>query len=718
MNTSHRIATLLLILWMKLSPHEHCASQSPDDPMVNSICIGNSDKPKDYYTLGQRPLSPKFNQFGQRVTFIPLNSVKTHKDVESGNEYPSTVVLEVKIYAMTRGNTGNSLAGWLFINIIPTTYKSKQNHVDQIYAQMEDDNGNAVGEFQNIKLCSVNPPFQKEDVDDFFTPCGQVAPSAAKVSNSILWMWWSHTLNADMQQALYNQYSSSIKRTSGINLVWKLSHTSCNKPMKIRLRAYMVAGSPGGGGLEGTHRSAWIKVNWVGAGDILQAGETAQCKAVLLYKGPIDIYIGNVKTVPWIETVEPPLPVTGGNTRRDIVRTKMFCKAVRFRGNLDVSTIPSFAGRCLKHDQISVSSSNKHECHAGATADGSFMKYSEYLEKRMNCMKISRCPCQCRVGLINNASGMESSYYPVSDSDPQCSKIELGVKVDSIAGKSILETRKAHGIAMLIVTMVFVPFNILISRYFKETWLDHAQLRNVQIWYLVHLAITYMTICLYAFGLVSLRRSNNLLGKSLLGSTHRHLGWSTVALFILATATGPIRPVSSPTLTTRKLMMISHALLGIIYYCLGMAALITSSWIPGSPSSSEFTCLPSALYFEFSSYAIMPRVVTWIVMDLGFHIIYMLLLCWADTNLKIQRSMYLPLLSILKTGGGHHDMKGFRYRKLILIIYSVCNGGIVLDLLITLIVSTKAGCGFGPTDCIKSSVWSNRTGNISSCGVI
>ncbi|CAL8110299.1 unnamed protein product [Orchesella dallaii] len=60
-------------------------------------------------------------------------------------------------------------------------------------------------------------------------------------------------------------------------------------------------------------------------------------------------------------------------------------------------------------------------------------------------------------------------------------------------------------------------------------------------------------------------------------------------------------------------------------------------------------------------------------------------------------------------------MKGFRYRKLFLIIYGICNGGIVFDLMLTIITAAKAGCGYGPTTCTNTSGGGFLLLNSSSC---
>ncbi|CAL8110298.1 unnamed protein product [Orchesella dallaii] len=440
MNTSHRISTLLLILWMKLSPHEHCISQTPSDPPVNSICIGTGGSYKDFLTLGQQILVTSLAGGGDGFS-MPGNSV------DSGNNYAPTDTLFLEIWAMKRKNSDHFLSGWLYIRALTGPGNSNTRLFNRVmYTQMEDENGNAVGEFESTEYCHTDPPYTKWNPDDFFAPCGQVAPSAERVSNAMMFTSWNLVVNSQEREALKQFYDSNLYHF-GPSVYFKFSHTSCNKPEKIRLRAY-VRSTPRTYSDRiysyGTLRTNWMKINWTGAADILHVGEKAECYSKLVYIFPGQVQ--DVTGLPWIERVEPTIPVKEETSNQDIYRTKKFCKAVRFKIGEDHRHAPTFAGRCLKHDEYNVSRNYKHDCKAGATADyknfrnESFMKYSEYLKKRMSCMKISRCPCQCRVGRIDNMSGLANPVCPGSyfDSNKTTNQFELGVPVNTTAGMSIL----------------------------------------------------------------------------------------------------------------------------------------------------------------------------------------------------------------------------------------------------------------------------------------
>ncbi|ODM96529.1 Ferric-chelate reductase 1 [Orchesella cincta] len=611
---------------------EFCTCQRPSARIVNSVCIGTGYNDDNYFSIGQKPFRSDYTELFN----------KRHNKYDNGNIEPSeSKTLVLKMYAVETTH-GRILSGWLYIRIyVPVG----ADWIRLLYAQMEDENGNAIGEFVNREICeskkrAVISDLVNRHLSEHYVPCGQVAPAATTASNAFLYVWPDKIHNSAMKQRLIKHYGSSWFSTQTIDINWKFSHTSCDKPKKVRLRAYIYNVDQGNGIFYGTHRGSWININWIGTADILNPGEKGYCN-----KPPIP---DPTLAVPWIKSVDEKINPTEETTNKDIVRSKNFCKPVYIGDDPAIKNVSSFGGRCLKHDEYNTSNTFAHECSAGAMADANFTKYSEYLEKRTSCIQINGCPCQCRVDPIDNTSGLEEPTCPGSKKDLTL-QIKMGVKTNGTAGKYIMRSRKAHGIAMLFVTMVLVPYSILVSRYFKETWLKNAKL-NLQVWYLVHIVLTFFSICCYLFGSVSLRRSKNVLGESLIVSTHREQGWSTIALFLLATFTGPFRPISSQK--TRKCAMIIHALVGIIYYCCGMAAVITSAWIPGSPSGSEEDCFTSPSYTEYSSSPTIPLVVTWIVIDFGFH----LLLRWADRRLNIQRSMYLPLVSILKYEG-HHDMK-------------------------------------------------------------
>ncbi|CAL8110291.1 unnamed protein product [Orchesella dallaii] len=661
----------LLILWIKLSPKEYCVSQSPASLMINSVCIGSGEAiNRNYHSLGQDHM----------IAFYSSSFNDPHNYVTSGNTEPSEAkTLVVEMYAVNSSH-GRPLFGWIFIKIAtPTTTKpGDRATLRLLYVQMEDEHGTAVGEFDNANVCSKNKKkrdlsvFKKRYIDDWYSPCAQVGPSATKVSNSISFVWWDTLYHPAVKQA-WKSYFGKGKPPNAANLNWRLSHTSCDKPEKIRLRvhALTVIGKSKPKTISGTHRTSWITVNWVGAADILDPDEYAKCTAVKLYPPPATGSPPVFDSSSWIKSVEKKPTVIKNNTNFDIVRTKKFCKPIFMKHSTDGTSVSKFAGRCLQHDKYSVSNKNAHECRPrtnGRNASKGFMKYTDYLEKRKGCMQISRCPCQCRFGNIDNTSIITTNltcpgFNQGRSGSHKNRQVELGVRTNSLAGTYIL----------------------------------------------VHLAITFFTICLYVFASISLKRSTNLLGHSLakIARSHRGMGYATFTLFVLVTLSGPMRPGN---MKRRKVFMILHAALGILYYFCGMVALITSSWIPGSPSSDDRECFDSPFFVENSSSKIMPQVITWTIFDCGFHGVFILIQRWADNHLDIQRKMYFPLTSIFK-GGERHDNKGWRYRNLMLIIYSIFNGGFVIKVMSAIGSADVAGCGFGPVKCSHLDAFTLRKEN-------
>ncbi|CAL8110278.1 unnamed protein product [Orchesella dallaii] len=699
MDVSSKIGVLIFILWMGLTPHEYCTSQSPSDPAANSMCVSTGDD-EDFFTLGQRLI-----RIHGRTLTSPGDSL------ESGNKYPPKDTLKLEIWAMKKKDSDHFLNGWLYVRASTPDTNNDQRFVSQItYLQMEDENGNAVGEFESTEYCRTDPPYDKYDPDECFTPCGQVAPSAEKVSNAMMFTMWNLVINSQEQEVLKQFYKSHILHW-GPNVYFKLSHTSCNKPEKIRLRLYVRVSkrTDTTAALIGTFRSNWMKINWTGAADILHVGEKAECYKKKVYEFPGEVQ--DVTELRWIERVEPTIPIDLNTTKQDISRTKKYCKAVRWKPGMDVSAIPSFAGRCLKHDEYSVSRNNKHECTAGASADPSFMKYSEYLKKRMSCMKISRCPCQCKATLEVYQLGTGDPFCPdfpekptpQPDGNPPPKPLTIGYTTEGKAGKPIMEHRKLHGIVMLVVTLSFVPISIILARYFKETWIQRAHLQVLHVWYLVHVVLTFMTLCMYLVGSISIMRSTKVIGRSFVTSSmyHKLLGTGTILLFAGTVLIGSFRHVQNSAF--RKIMMITHALLGLLYYFLGILTAITSSWIPGSPSSDNTECIDSPKFMENSTWTFMPYLVGWVGVDLIFHIVFTVLQCVADKGSEYKRPMYFPIVPILK-GGETHDTKGKTMRVLLFLIYCGINLGITFMLVVKIISTSNAGCGFGPTTCTHSDL--------------
>ncbi|CAL8110290.1 unnamed protein product [Orchesella dallaii] len=712
MDRFSKIGVLIFILWMWLTPHEYCSSQSPSDPAVNSMCVSAGGNPEDFFTLGQRSMMAIRDNTGDILT-------RPGDSVDSGNKHSPHDTIFVDMYAMTihNSNPKRYLSGWLYIRLRTYIDLNPQGKWfnREMYAQMEDENGNAVGEFENnyYWYCEEDGGYDIWDTFEMYPPCGQVAPSATKVSNTLSFTLWKIVVNSKQRDVLKDFYQSKLDHR-GPSMFFKFSHTSCNKPEKIRLRVYVRSTDEHHSDNTwhyGTLRTNWMKINWTGAADILRVGvgEKATCfgKRVYVSNGPVQ----DVTEIPWIEKVEPTIPFKEEYTNQDIVRTKKFCKAVQFKVGMDVSAVPSFAGRCLKHDEYSVSRNNKHECTAGATADPSFMKYSEYLKKRRSCMKISRCPCQCKATLEVYQLGTRDPFCPnftetptpLPDGTPPPKPLTIGYTTEGKAGKPIMEHRKLHGIVMLVVTLSFVPISITLSRYFKETWIQRAHLQVLHVWYLVHVALTFMTLCMYMVGSIAIMRSITVMGRSFVTSSmhHKLLGTGTILLFAGTVLIGSFRHVQNSAF--RKIMMITHALLGLLYYFLGILTAITSSWIPGSPSSDNTECIDSPKFMENSTWTFMPYLVGWVGVDIIFHIVFTVLQCVADKKSEYKRPMYFPLVPILK-GGETHDTHGKPIRVLLFLIYCGINLGITFMLVVKIISTSKAGCGFGPTTCTHSDL--------------
>ncbi|ODM96527.1 Ferric-chelate reductase 1 [Orchesella cincta] len=710
------VLTLLFLLGNTLSPSEYCVSQSPDELVINSICASIGEKEHGYYfSLGQQAL---YSSEAWHLHF-------RHNRIDSGNtELKYGGVLLTKVYAIKAVNktakTSRYLTGWLYgeviVNNIPPNppYKDHGNKdwgtITHLYAQMEDENGNAIGEFHHPEeLCKGGDIVNSTIPDDLLTTCSQASPAALKVANAIVFPWHPYVKNTVVKEELWKFYQKRGEKPPTVYpVVWSFSHNSCDRPKKIRLRAYALTHLTG----VATIRSNWISIKYVGASDILHLDEEVKCKEVqLLGTYQPDIV---VPPIPWIKEVEPAPKLDYATTDKDIVRTKTICKTFRVPktgGAGDFSKIPSFGGRCLTHNEYNTSNQNAHECPPETATDPdvvNYTKYSVFLENRRHCMGLDDCPCQCRPfqsTLIGSKSRPDcTGYIPSPPSTaPPGTILFIGYETRTPAGKSILQGRKVHGIAMTLVSMSFVPISITLARYFKETWLPLAHLQIVQVWYVVHVMATFFTLCLYLVGWIGTWRGTILLGHSWVSAAifHRLLGTGTIVLFFLASVIGSLRPtVNSPF---RKILIITHALLGIFYYLMGLITVILSQWIPGSPSSDETCVYLTNTWWANNTWRVLPFVVAWFVVDLIFHGVFTGYQCMLDKHAGYTRPMVFPLLSILK-GGEEKGTKGGKLRSLLFIIYCVINGGIVFTLVGFIIASKDAGCGYGPTTCTHSDL--------------
>ncbi|ODM96533.1 hypothetical protein Ocin01_10148 [Orchesella cincta] len=641
--SSHGILALLFLLGNTLSPREYCVSQKPEDKVINSICVNTANDTQEFFSIAQMGLR----------SVVSWTVQKTHQEVNSGNvEDPTISTSTMELHAI-KLDDGRFLAGWIFAKI-----RIPDGLFQFFYAQMEDQDGTAIGEFVNKRLCKGSDPAKKPDFPDFFfTPCSQVGAAATRPTSTLMFSWYKHIYNSAMKEKA-KMYYSSLGQQKEITLIWRFSQTACDRPKQIRMRIYVRTSVEN----HGTHRSSWIEPNWFGIADILHPGDVLECQGSKLYPG----VSGDL--VPWIDKIGP-IPNTNlGNSEigKDIIRTKPFCKPVESKAGNDYKTTPSFGGRCKEHDKLTPSNETFHDCSAGMTVPANFTKHSEYLEKRKSCIKVNSCPCQCRPTIDAYKVGKDAPFCPgYKKFTPVTAKKDLtviefvGYGTNSTAGKSIMKGRKAHGVAMLLVSMCFVPISIMLSRYYKETWLPRPTSR------------------LSRFGI-------------------RVLGLITILVFAFITVIGSIRPKTNSPF--RKIVLFTHAFLGFVYYFLGIATIITSSWIPGSPSADDTECIDSPKFMSNSNLTLMPIAVAWVVIDLLFHILLTGLQFVMDKGADYKRPMYFPLLPILK-GGEEKSTRGSMLRSLLLIIYGVVNGALTLTLIGKMFSVTQAGCGFGPTSC-------------------
>jgi len=158
-------------------------------------------------------------------------------------------------------STGRILSGWIYAEIrIDEAAFDNSHSYSGLYVQMEDENANAIGQFVNPDLPAGNPICTTENVkpllNDYFTPCAQAGPQDIEVQahfatnffrnnsyriflqyqvpNAVFYVSKDQMQTSKMYDVANTYYGDVIYRK--INLLWRLSHTSCNKPEKIRLR--------------------------------------------------------------------------------------------------------------------------------------------------------------------------------------------------------------------------------------------------------------------------------------------------------------------------------------------------------------------------------------------------------------------------------------------------------------------------------------------------
>ncbi|XP_035706819.1 uncharacterized protein LOC118435238 [Folsomia candida] len=211
----------------------------------------------------------------------------------------------------------------------------------------------------------------------------------------------------------------------------------------------------------------------------------------------------------------------------------------------------------------------------------------------------------------------------------------------------IWDTRLIHGIFMTIIAMFVTPVSFFLTRYFKETFMN-SRIFLLRVWYFVHLSLSFITILLFMVGLSRQIGSKAILGVSLSrsGLAHRIMGWMSVVISILLFVLGGIRPLNRQF---RAIVIILHGVMGLAFYWMSLACMITANAIPGSPAAYQDFSVLSFSGGHLRKEAVFVIVTFWIFFDIAMHVMMTILQSRSDKEMKLneRRLILFSMIPVL-----------------------------------------------------------------------
>ncbi|CAG7827210.1 unnamed protein product [Allacma fusca] len=240
-----------------------------------------------------------------------------------------------------------------------------------------------------------------------------------------------------------------------------------------------------------------------------------------------------------------------------------------------------------------------------------------------------------------------------------------GIPCNSNIGRIIWGFRVTHGIFMALSTMFLVPWGTLFSRYYKETFME-KRYANVHVWHGMHIVLSLTGFGGICGGMAAGVLARYFLGFSTymyVGRIHVAAGWLSTFFFLIVTATSCIRKFP---LRVRVITIFLHFLIGTLTRFLWAVALLTSFYIPGSPSA-----LNNIQRDGFTLEYFMIFVIFWLITDIVVHVLLRVFLSMADKKLTVPRNYAVVVPIPVIRPYAEKDTEGTGRRKIVLLVYAV-----------------------------------------------
>jgi hypothetical protein len=244
--------------------------------------------------------------------------------------------------------------------------------------------------------------------------------------------------------------------------------------------------------------------------------------------------------------------------------------------------------------------------------------------------------------------------------------------------------------AMTMTTMSVMPLATILPRYYKETYMDRRYV-NVHVWHGMHISATLTGFAGLVGGVVAgvLGRMYFGFSRHPMGYLHWIPGYLSLLLFVVALCSSPFRAYAK---SSRIMYIFTHFLLGSLARVLWTICLLTSFYIPASPSSQHDVHIHG---FTLEFFAVF--VIVWLVADVAIHVFLMLDLIRTDKGLKFpKRRTYAIAVPIpLLRPYAEKDLPGSGLRKALLLVHSAIGFVCALGLTLAICWNSPAGHFFG-----------------------
>ncbi|ODN06372.1 hypothetical protein Ocin01_00306 [Orchesella cincta] len=428
---------------------------------------------------------------------------------------------KIKIYAVQQtdsNGTTHLLNGWLHIEI---ELVDKSDSIRFVYAQVDDDLFNAIGEFVTdpLEQCPPSDPSVFLGPTPYqVLPCSAVGPREVKPSQAVYMVAKQDLLDPKTGEPSEPLLMPIENLRHGVHFTWRLNEYWCNRHFKFRPEVYILTtksielwrintknGTATGQDLYKDHflyrkmPNYWLRSEWVGAADIKHPNRgDLKCDKLVTNDEPG--HLTGVAT--WINLTPK------STVKQEYIHPDFQVGSVRFACQTHPYEAPritytAFGGRCTENHTVTRKRTSHDYLQACNTNSSStefeglnFTKYTQYT-KTLNISRSLQCSNPCRGPVtVEDAINISNIFVKTVTKEDL---LNPGLVHTTRSKHNILRFwrgRKYHGILCIFCAMFLNPVSLFAARYLKETFMQH-QCCSIQVWFWVHICCSIASITLF-----------------------------------------------------------------------------------------------------------------------------------------------------------------------------------------------------------------------------